>query len=212
MQKSFLISIILHLILLFIGIFLENKSQKQLIKINIQENRHISKIELVVLEKRKNNNKEMDIKNNINNEKNKSIISNTLFPNKSSIPTKLKKSPLIKKNGKNAESIEEFSSSKKIPQEIYKKSINFKILKEVQPKYPKKAKLIKFNKKIVIETKFLVDSSGKVKDIIFLSSYEKLGFNDEVIKALKKWEFEPIILNNKETEVYFYKKFIFNPN
>ncbi|WP_291259126.1 energy transducer TonB, partial [Fusobacterium sp.] len=71
--------------------------------------------------------------------------------------------------------------------------IGYKIKREVDPNYPMMAKKIGFKDEVVIKTKFLVGLNGKVEEIIFLNDYTKYGFQKEVEKALKKWEFEPIV-------------------
>ncbi len=186
MTKYFFIAALLHLIsLLFIEISLENTS-KRFVKINV----FTSKTKLVSV------NENLKINSGI-----KKIINNTrnISLKKSAENNYLEKKV---KNSIQNKSLDDFS----------KQNIDFKIIKEVQPNYPQKAKAIKYNKEVIIETKFLVDSTGKVKDIIFLTSHEKLGFNNEVRKALKKWQFEPVRYNNQKIEAYFYKKFIFKSN
>lgn len=88
--------------------------------------------------------------------------------------------------------------------------IGYKIKREVDPNYPMMAKKIGFKDEVVIKTKFLVGLNGKVEEIIFLDNYTKYGFQKEVERALKKWEFEPIIYKNKKIKMYFYKDFRFN--
>lgn len=88
--------------------------------------------------------------------------------------------------------------------------IGYKIKREVDPNYPMMAKKIGFKDEVVIKIKFLVGLNGKVEEIIFLNDYTKYGFQKEVEKALKKWEFEPIVYKNKKIKMYFYKDFRFN--
>ena len=88
--------------------------------------------------------------------------------------------------------------------------IGYKIKREIDPNYPTMAKKIGFKDEVVIKTKFLVGLNGKVEEIIFLNDYTKYGFQKEVEKALKKWEFEPIVYKNKKIKMYFYKDFRFN--
>ncbi|WP_366517135.1 energy transducer TonB, partial [uncultured Fusobacterium sp.] len=42
-----------------------------------------------------------------------------------------------------------------------------------------------------------------------VQSHKKLGFDDAVISALKKWRFAPIYYNNEIIKVYFQKEFVF---
>ncbi|WP_288304638.1 energy transducer TonB [uncultured Fusobacterium sp.] len=86
----------------------------------------------------------------------------------------------------------------------------YKILREVDPKYPQMAKKAGFKQEVVIKTKFLVGINGKVEKVVFLDNFDKYGFHLEVEKALKKWEFAPIIYHGEKIKMYFYKDFRFN--
>lgn len=88
--------------------------------------------------------------------------------------------------------------------------IGYRIKREVDPIYPQMAKKVGFEDEVIIQTKFLVGLNGKVEEIIFLNDFKKYGFQKEVEKALKKWEFEPIIYHGKNIKMYFYKDFRFN--
>jgi protein TonB len=88
--------------------------------------------------------------------------------------------------------------------------IGYRIKREVDPIYPQMAKKVGFKDEVVIQTKFLVGLDGKVEEIIFLNDFNKYGFQKEVEKALRKWEFEPIIYHGKNIKMYFYKDFRFN--
>lgn len=88
--------------------------------------------------------------------------------------------------------------------------IGYIIKREVDPIYPQMAKKVGFKDEVIIQTKFLVGLNGKVEEIIFLNDFKKYGFQKEVEKALKKWEFEPIIYHGKNIKMYFYKDFRFN--
>ena len=94
---------------------------------------------------------------------------------------------------------------------ISSKGINFKIINQIDPNYPRQAEIIRYNKSVIIEARFLVDLNGNIENIKILKSHEKFGFDKEVILALKKWKFEPIVYNGKKIKVYFTKEFIFNP-
>lgn len=87
--------------------------------------------------------------------------------------------------------------------------IRYKIIKEVDPIYPKQAETIKYKKRVVVKAKFLVDEKGEVQNITIVQSHKKLGFDDAVISALKKWRFAPIHYNNEIIRVYFQKEFVF---
>lgn len=94
---------------------------------------------------------------------------------------------------------------------ISSKGINFEIITQVDPDYPRQAEIIRYNKSIIVEVRFLVNLNGNIEDIKILKSHEKFGFDKEVISALKKWKFKPIVYNGKNIKVYFNKEFIFNP-
>ena len=87
--------------------------------------------------------------------------------------------------------------------------IRYKIIKEVDPIYPKQAETIKYKNRVVVKAKFLVDEKGEVQNITIVQSHKKLGFDDAVISALKKWKFAPIYYNNEIIRVYFQKEFVF---
>lgn len=87
--------------------------------------------------------------------------------------------------------------------------IKYKILKEIEAIYPKQAENINYRKKVIVKAKFLVNENGEVENIFIVQSHKKLGFDDAVISALKKWKFSPIYYNNKIIKVYFQKEFVF---
>lgn len=87
--------------------------------------------------------------------------------------------------------------------------IKYKIIKEIAPDYPKQAETIRYRKKVIVKAKFLVDEKGEVQNITIVQSHKKLGFDDAVISALKKWKFSPIHYNNEIIKVYFQKEFVF---
>lgn len=87
--------------------------------------------------------------------------------------------------------------------------IEYEILKEVDPKYPIIARKMGYKGEGIVNVSFLVSLDGKVKDIKLISGESKYGFKDEVIKALKKWKFKPIVYKGKRIEVKFEKVFKF---
>lgn len=91
------------------------------------------------------------------------------------------------------------------------KGLDFKILTQVDPDYPRQAEIIRYSKEVVVEARFLVDVNGDVEKIEIIKSHEKFGFDKEVIASLKKWKFKPIVFNGKKMKVYFNKEFIFKP-
>lgn len=88
--------------------------------------------------------------------------------------------------------------------------IRYRIKREVEPEYPILAKRANYRNEVVIKTKFLIGLNGKVEEIIFLDNFTSYGFRKEVEKALKKWEFDPIIYHGEKIKLYFYKDFRFN--
>lgn len=89
--------------------------------------------------------------------------------------------------------------------------IDYRILKQIEPNYPIQAERIRYKKKVIVSVRFLVGLNGKIEKIDFLQSHSKLGFDDEVKKALNQWVFHPIYYKNKNIKVYFMKDFIFEP-
>ena len=94
---------------------------------------------------------------------------------------------------------------------VSSKGIDFKILKEISPNYPRQAEMARYNKTVIVEAKFLVGTDGSVENIKIIKSHEKFGFDKEVIQALKKWKFKPVVYNGRNIKVYFNKEFIFTP-
>ena len=91
------------------------------------------------------------------------------------------------------------------------KGIQYQIINEVEPDYPGQAESIGYGKKVTVTVKFLVGLKGGVEKTEILQSHRDLGFDNEVIKAIKRWRFKPIYHNGKNIKVYFVKDFVFNP-
>lgn len=91
------------------------------------------------------------------------------------------------------------------------KGINYQIINEVEPDYPSQAESIGYSKKVKVTVKFLVGLKGNVEKTEITQSHKDLGFDAEVMKAIKKWRFKPIYHNGKNIKVYFVKTFVFNP-
>ena len=89
--------------------------------------------------------------------------------------------------------------------------INYTILNEVEPEYPQQAEMIGYSQRVIVSVKFLVGLKGEISKIEIIKSHAKLGFDDEVKKAIKKWRFKPIYHHGKNIKVYFIKDFVFNP-
>ena len=91
------------------------------------------------------------------------------------------------------------------------KGINYQIINEIEPDYPSQAESIGYSKKVKVTVKFLVGLKGNVEKTEITQSHKDLGFDAEVMKAIKKWRFKPIYHNGKNIKVYFVKTFVFNP-
>lgn len=89
--------------------------------------------------------------------------------------------------------------------------ISYEILNEVEPDYPSQAEAISYEKKVSVKIKFLVGLKGNIENVQIVKSHKQLGFDDEVMKAIKKWRFKPIYHAGHNIKVYFVKEFIFNP-
>ena len=127
-----------------------------------------------------------------------------------------KKSETVKKENKNSgENIKKevnfIENSDGTYTAVSSKGIDFKILKEISPNYPRQAEMARYNKTVIVEAKFLVGTDGSVEDVKIIKSHEKFGFDKEVIQVLKKWKFKPVVYNGRNIKVYFNKEFIFTP-
>ena len=91
------------------------------------------------------------------------------------------------------------------------KGINYEIINEVEPDYPSQAESIGYSKQVKVTVKFLVGLKGNVEKADITQSHKDLGFDAEVMKAIKKWKFKPIYHNGKNIKVYFVKTFVFDP-
>ena len=91
------------------------------------------------------------------------------------------------------------------------KGINYEIINEVEPDYPSQAESIGYSKQVKVTVKFLVGLKGNVEKADITQSHKDLGFDAEVMKAIKKWRFKPIYHNGKNIKVYFVKTFVFDP-
>ena len=91
------------------------------------------------------------------------------------------------------------------------KGIHYQIINEVEPDYPSQAESIGYSKQVKVTVKFLVGLKGNVEKVDITQSHKDLGFDAEVMKAIKKWKFKPIYHNGKNIKVYFVKTFVFDP-
>ena len=91
------------------------------------------------------------------------------------------------------------------------KGIKYQIINEVEPDYPSQAESIGYSNQVKVTVKFLVGLKGNVEKAEITQSHKDLGFDAEVMKAIKKWKFKPIYHNGKNIKVYFVKTFVFDP-
>ena len=89
--------------------------------------------------------------------------------------------------------------------------INYQIINEVEPDYPSQAESIGYSKKVQVTVKFLVGLKGNIEKAEIIKSHKDLGFDAEVMKAIKKWRLKPIFHKGKNIKVYFTKTFVFEP-
>lgn len=89
--------------------------------------------------------------------------------------------------------------------------INYQIINEVEPDYPSQAESIGYSNQVKVTVKFLVGLKGNVEKAEIIKSHKDLGFDAEVMKAIKKWRFKPIFHKGKNIKVYFTKTFVFEP-
>ena len=87
--------------------------------------------------------------------------------------------------------------------------INYQIINEVEPDYPSQAESIGYSNQVKVTVKFLVGLKGNVEKAEIIKSHKDLGFDAEVMKAIKKWRFKPIFHKGKNIKVYFTKTFVF---
>ncbi len=86
--------------------------------------------------------------------------------------------------------------------------INLTFKENPQPVYPKNFRRVRLRRGLVIETSFIINTSGKVENIKLLNTNPK-EFEEEVKKALELWSFEPIVYNGERIKVKVNKNFIF---
>ena len=89
--------------------------------------------------------------------------------------------------------------------------INYQIINEVEPDYPSQAESIGYSNQVKVTVKFLVGLKGNIEKAEIIKSHKDLGFDAEVMKAIKKWRFKPIFHKGKNIKVYFTKTFVFEP-
>ncbi|MBC2854893.1 energy transducer TonB [Cetobacterium sp. 2A] len=90
------------------------------------------------------------------------------------------------------------------------KGLKYSFIAQPEPEYPLMAKRLSYSKEVFVKVRFLVDFQGNIEEIKFYGQNDKLGFQEEVKKALCNWKLTPITVNNKPIKLYFYKEFKFN--
>lgn len=206
-MKFYIISLALHLIFIFFTAnFLDMDLRKEPKKIVVYLNQVTieGKAEFFQLGEVK----KIEIKNEEKGEEEFKKISKNI-KNKSRDSKKIDK----KIENRTSNSFKNFIKDGKgtyIGDEKLNQGIGYKLKKDIYPDYPEMAKKMGFKKEVLIQTKFLVGLDGKIEEIIFIDNFTKYGFQKEVERALKQWEFEPIFFNGKNIKMYFYKDFRFN--
>lgn len=206
-MKFYIISLALHLIFIFFTAnFLDMDLRKEpknivvyLNQVTIEGKAEFSQLGEV---------KKIEIKNEEKGEEEFKKISKNI-KNKSRDSKKIDK----KIENRTSNSFKNFIKDSKgtyIGDEKLNQGIGYKLKKDIYPDYPEMAKKMGFKKEVLIQTKFLVGLDGKIEEIIFIDNFTKYGFQKEVERALKQWEFEPIFFNGKNIKMYFYKDFRFN--
>ena len=76
-----------------------------------------------------------------------------------------------------------------IPKQTVFNAYGLQTLKRVNPKYPRRAKLQR--KEGYVELSFTINEAGEVLNVNVIDSKPKGFFEDEAIKAIKKWHFKP---------------------
>jgi protein TonB len=89
--------------------------------------------------------------------------------------------------------------------------ITYRIIRQSDPSYPVKAEQMRYQRNVSVTAKFLVGFDGNIENIQIVNGNKVLGFDDEVISALRKWKFSPIYYKNISIKVYFTKTFVFKP-
>lgn len=233
-MREFLISLILHLIILFFISSNFNKPKEKIketfLTINLASSEFTFSEE--TLSSQENLVSEIDnppIEKKIDNfskkefiEVKKEIIDKKISPKKDS-PKKIEKnivsdlteeplSPGTNYSAVDSENFIEGSSGEKIAVNQNIQGLSYKILNSPTPNYPSQARKIRISQDVVIKTKFLVGLNGKIESIEILEGIENYGFRNEVSRTLKHWQFSPIEYKGEKIKIYFYKDFIFNLN
>jgi TonB family protein len=76
-----------------------------------------------------------------------------------------------------------------------------KILTMIKPDYPEKLRQEGIEGKVVL--KFLIHFTGSVREVVILEPSPYEAFNDASVKAVKKWNFSPPIINGKPVSAWF---------
>jgi TonB family protein len=83
-----------------------------------------------------------------------------------------------------------------------------KLVHSELPKYPKDAKKAGISGTVVL--KAMIAKDGSVNNLEYVSGPKEL--TDAAIKAVKKWKYQPMLINGKPVEVDTHISVVFNPN
>ncbi|MFA5879934.1 MAG: TonB family protein [Candidatus Margulisiibacteriota bacterium] len=92
-------------------------------------------------------------------------------------------------------------------QEFIEPTIQPKLIKGELPKYPKKAEILGIEAEIKL--RLYVDATGKMINYEFLANLPALGFKEEIEKAIRNWQFEPLLIQEKPHKFQVIKVFYF---
>ncbi len=74
------------------------------------------------------------------------------------------------------------------------------LVKKVAPRYPKKAKANRIEGTVIIQA--VIDKKGKVEDVTVLRGVDP-SLDKSAVRAVKKWRYEPAMVDGKPVRVYF---------
>jgi protein TonB len=83
-----------------------------------------------------------------------------------------------------------------------------KLIHSEVPRYPKDAKKAGISGTVVL--KAMITKDGSVNNLVYVSGPQ--GLTDAALKAVKKWKYQPMMINGKPVEVDTNISVEFNPN
>ncbi len=93
-----------------------------------------------------------------------------------------------------------------------KGSLRFTILRDAEPRYPRRARSMGYAKTVRVKVEFVVGETGEVIRMRVISrGTPPLDFNEEAEKAIAGMRFEPVRLGGIPVKVTFVKTIVFVP-